>query len=114
MRRINRPWGYETIWAESSRYLAKIVAIMSGKHTVLQMHKIKDTTFLVQRGTVKIEHGTSKSDLKTTQLEAGQAWNVPSGTLYRFFAVTDVEMIEASSSEIADTVRFEEENVETK
>jgi mannose-6-phosphate isomerase-like protein (cupin superfamily) len=109
MRRVNKPWGYEIIWAENPKYLGKILNVMAGKRLSLQYHKIKDETIIVQKGTLKLEVGTSKSDLKTLTLNEGQSYHIPAGTIHRMSAITDTEVFEVSTPEITDVVRIEDD-----
>ena len=57
MRRVNKPWGYELIWAETARYVGKILHIDAGKKLSRQYHVRKDETFLVQTGEMDLEVG---------------------------------------------------------
>lgn len=109
MRRVNKPWGYEVIWAENPKYLGKILNIMAGKRLSLQYHKIKDETIIVKKGTLQLEIGTSKSELKTLVLNEGEAHHIAAGVLHRMSGVTDVEIFEVSTSEFNDVVRVEDD-----
>ena len=31
MRRVEKPWGYEIVWAETDRYVGKILHIAAGQ-----------------------------------------------------------------------------------
>src|SRR2546423_15620500 len=41
---VNKPWGYERIWASSDRYVGKILHINAGEELSLQYHNKKDET----------------------------------------------------------------------
>lgn len=109
MRKVSKPWGYELIWAEQSKYLGKILHIDAGKRLSLQYHKVKDETIMVLKGTLSLEYGSSKSTLKTYTLKVGEAWHIAPGMLHRMCAVDDVEVVEVSTSELLDVVRVEDD-----
>jgi mannose-6-phosphate isomerase len=50
MRRVDKPWGYELIWAETDRYVGKVLHITAGQKLSRQYHVRKDETFLVESG----------------------------------------------------------------
>lgn len=109
MRKVNKPWGYEVIWAENPKYLGKFLHIMASKRLSLQYHKVKDETIMVRKGTLLLEAGTSKNDLKKITLNEGDAYHIPAGLIHRMSGITDVEIVEVSTSEIADVVRLEDD-----
>jgi len=47
MRRVNKPWGYEIIWAETADYVGKVLHINAGHRLSKQYHKIKEETLYV-------------------------------------------------------------------
>jgi len=110
MRKVNKPWGYEVIWAETPKYLGKVLHIMAAKRLSLQYHKVKDETIMVQRGTLSLEIGPSKNELKTLILNVGDTQHIPAGYVHRMSGITDVEVLEVSTSEISDVVRLEDDH----
>jgi mannose-6-phosphate isomerase len=114
MRRVNKPWGYEVIWAENPKYLGKILNIMAGKRLSLQYHKIKDETILVKKGTMKLEFGNSKTGLQEIEMNEGDSFHIVPGLLHRMAAVTDCEIIEVSTPEFNDIVRVEDDHGRVK
>ena len=70
MRRVEKPWGHELIWAETPRYVGKILHIAAGQRLSRQYHVEKDETFLVQSGVMHLEIGTGAA-LETIVLAAG-------------------------------------------
>lgn len=114
MRKINKPWGYETVWAETPKYLGKILHIMASKRLSLQYHKVKDETIMVQRGTLQLELGATKNDLKVITMNPGDTQHIPAGFVHRMSGLTDVEVLEVSTSEISDVVRLEDDHGRVK
>ena len=52
MRRVEKPWGYEIIWAETANYVGKILHINAGHRLSKQYHNIKEETLYVLAGTL--------------------------------------------------------------
>lgn len=107
MRRVNKPWGYEIIWAETERYVGKILHIAAGQKLSRQYHVKKDETFLVQAGRMDLELGEG-TDRKVVHMGVQDAFHCRPGTIHRMVAVTDVDVIEVSTPELDDVVRLED------
>jgi len=52
-RRVEKPWGYELIWADTDRYVGKVLFVRAGQALSLQYHERKDEAWLVQGGLAK-------------------------------------------------------------
>ena len=50
MRKIEKPWGYEEIWAETDKYVGKILTILPNHRLSLQYHEKKEETIYVLEG----------------------------------------------------------------
>ena len=107
MRRVDKPWGYELIWAETSRYVGKVLAIKAGQKLSRQYHEVKEETLLLQKGTMILEIGPADAVVEK-RLEPGEVFHVAPKTIHRMVAVTDVELIEVSTPELDDVVRLED------
>jgi mannose-6-phosphate isomerase len=107
MRRVDKPWGYELVWAETPRYVGKILHITKGQRLSRQYHQKKDETFLVQSGEMDLEIGPADS-VETLRLRAGDAYHCTPGTIHRMVGVTDVDVVEVSTPELDDVVRLED------
>ena len=59
-RRVDKPWGYELIFAETDKYVGKILYIYKGHELSLQYHKIKDETIYLYRGVADSVHVLGK------------------------------------------------------
>ncbi len=57
MRRVEKPWGHEVVWAETDRYVAKVLVILAGRSLSRQYHRRKDETFFVESGEMTLEIG---------------------------------------------------------
>lgn len=108
MRRVGKPWGYEIVWAETDKYVGKILHINAGAKLSRQYHVRKDETFLVQDGELDLEVGEG-TERKTIRMGSRQSFHCPPRTVHRMIAVTDVNVIEVSTPELDDVVRLEDE-----
>jgi mannose-6-phosphate isomerase len=107
MRRVEKPWGYEIVWAETPRYVGKILHIAAGQKLSRQYHVKKDETFLVESGEMDLEVGQG-ADLKVIRMKTRDAFHCPPNTIHRMVAVTDVDVLEVSTPELDDVVRLED------
>jgi len=108
-RRVEKPWGHEEIWAETPRYLGKILAIRAGKRLSLQLHRQKDEAIYVLRGTLRLTLENDAGELEVTDLGPGASRRITPGRRHRFEGVSDCELCEVSSPEIDDVVRIEDD-----
>ena len=51
--RVEKPWGYEIIWARTPKYVGKVLHINAGHKLSLQFHRVKDETVHVHSGQMK-------------------------------------------------------------
>jgi mannose-6-phosphate isomerase-like protein (cupin superfamily) len=107
MRRVEKPWGYELIWAETERYVAKLLFIRQGQRLSRQFHHKKDETFFVESGEMTLEVGKSPA-IKIHQMKPGDTFHCPPGTVHRMVGHTDVRVFEVSTPELDDVVRLED------
>jgi len=106
--RVHKPWGHETIWARSERYVGKILHVRGGEALSLQYHRVKDETILVLSGALELEVGAEGEERRTIRLGPGDGWHLPPGTRHRMTARTDTDILEVSTPELDDVVRLED------
>ena len=107
-KKVDKPWGYELIWAHTERYIGKILHVTAGHALSLQYHERKDETIHLLRGRMRFFVGSSKDDLREVEFNEGDSYHITPGTVHRMEAVTDVDLLEASTSDIDDVVRLED------
>lgn len=108
IRRVEKPWGHELIWAETDRYVGKVLHVKAGHALSLQYHERKDETIHLQRGTMKFEMGPSVEELRVVALAEGESVHITPGTVHRMTAITDIDILEVSTPELDDVVRLED------
>jgi quercetin dioxygenase-like cupin family protein len=104
--RVDKPWGYEVIWARSERYVGKLLHIDAGQALSLQYHVVKDETLCVLAGALELEVGDEQHALKTLVLQAGDSIHIWPGRRHRLTARTACDVMEASTPELDDVVRL--------
>jgi mannose-6-phosphate isomerase len=108
-RRVEKPWGWELIWAETDAYVGKLLFIRAGEALSLQYHQIKDEAWLVREGLARVELGVAdEGSLDTIEIREGDALHYPAGTLHRVTAVEDTLIVEVSTPHLDDVVRVED------
>jgi mannose-6-phosphate isomerase len=107
MRRVEKPWGYEIIWAQTDRYVGKVLFISKGHKLSRQYHKVKDETLMVETGAMDLEIGEA-ARAETRRMNPGDVFHVTPGTIHRMIAVEDVRVFEVSTPELDDVVRLED------
>jgi mannose-6-phosphate isomerase len=108
-RKVEKPWGYELIWAESDHYVGKVLFVKAGEALSLQFHRVKDESWLVQEGRAKLELGSAgEAMLKEEIIGAGAAFRFRPGTVHRVTALEDTTIIEVSTAHLGDVVRLED------
>jgi len=106
--RVDKPWGYELIWARTDRYVGKILFVRKGESLSLQYHRTKEETIRVLSGRLKLEIAGESGTLAASLLEPGTGAHIPPGTRHRMEAVEDCEILEVSTPELDDVVRLED------
>jgi mannose-6-phosphate isomerase-like protein (cupin superfamily) len=112
--RVEKPWGYELIWAHTDRYVGKILHINQGHALSLQYHLRKDETVHVLSGILRFQTGSEGEQLVETRLKAGDTFHITPLLRHRMIAETDCDILEASTPELEDVVRLEDRYGRTK
>ena len=104
---VNKPWGYEIIWAHTERYVGKILHINKGESLSYQYHVVKDETVRLLSGVLDLEldNGGEHSQLR---LAPGESLHIVPGMKHRMTAVEDCDVLEVSTPELDDVVRLED------
>jgi mannose-6-phosphate isomerase len=108
-RRVDKPWGYELVWAQTGEYVGKVLFVKAGESLSLQFHNEKDESWLVQSGRAKLELGSvGETMLKEEVIASGAAFRFRPGTVHRITALEDTTILEVSTPELDDVVRLED------
>ena len=105
-KRVEKPWGYELIWAHTDRYVGKILHINAGHELSVQYHEKKDETIHLLSGTLTYKVKGDDGELRDVQLKQGESFRISPPTVHQMIAVTDCDVLEASTPELDDVVRL--------
>jgi mannose-6-phosphate isomerase len=102
---VPKPWGHETIWAHTDRYVGKVLHINAGHALSVQYHDRKDETVYLLSGELiyRVKDGDALRDVK---LKVGEAFRITPGTVHQMEAVTDCDILEVSTPDLDDVVRL--------
>jgi mannose-6-phosphate isomerase len=109
VRRIPKPWGHEIIWASTDLYAGKILHITAGHSLSKQYHRVKDETVYLLSGELRYYAQAEGSDrVEDVGLKPGEAFRVTPGTIHYMEAITDCDVLEASTPHLDDIVRLQD------
>lgn len=108
VKRVDKPWGYELVFAHTDRYVGKILHVDPGHALSLQYHKRKDETLFVREGEIELEL-EEDGRLVRHVFRSGDSYRIPPGTRHRLMAgERGCDIIEVSTPELDDVVRLED------
>jgi quercetin dioxygenase-like cupin family protein len=105
--RVDKPWGYELVWARTDRYVGKVIHVNAGHALSLQYHRVKTETVYLAAGKVRYEIKDGET-LRSLDLLPGDRLHIPAGTIHRVTAIEDADIFEVSTPELDDVVRLED------
>ncbi len=108
IERVEKPWGYELIWAKTAKYVGKILHVNKGHRLSLQHHVIKEETILIYSGKIEFQYEDDAGTLQSQVLTAGQSHHILPKRKHRMIALEDTDIFEVSTPELNDVVRFED------
>ncbi|HTK40746.1 MAG TPA: cupin [Gemmatimonadales bacterium] len=105
--RIDKPWGYELVWARTDQYVGKILHVKAGHILSLQYHNFKDETMHVLRGELVLRTKEGEQ-LVSRPFREGETVHIPPKLIHQIEAVQDSDVLEASTPQLDDLVRLED------
>ena len=106
-RIVEKPWGYELIWAHTERYVGKVLHIKKGESLSYQYHRVKDETIRLLSGSMDMDLESDGAKSKIS-LKPGECLHIVPGMKHRMTAVEDCDVLEVSTPELDDVVRLED------
>src|SRR5687767_15846705 len=105
VKTVPKPWGHETIWAHTDRYVGKVLHIKAGHALSVQYHNRKDETIHLLSGEMiyRVQENGVLTDMR---LRAGESYRNEPGVIHQMEAVTDCDVLEASTPDLDDVVRL--------
>ena len=106
---VPKPWGYEIIWAHTDSYVGKILHVNAGQALSVQYHTRKDETVHLLAGEMIYWVKLPGSDeLQNMKLKKGESFRIAPHTVHYIEAVTDCDVLEASTAHLDDVVRLKD------
>lgn len=127
---VTKPWGQET-WLQPGTdvypFVLKRLILRAGNRTSLQVHQVKSETIQILSGSgILIYHPERldcerylaggydldllKQHLIERAITAGDVFHTPPGTIHRMLAHTDLDYMEASTCELDDVIRLQDDS----
>ena len=106
--RVEKPWGYELVFASTERYCGKLIFVRAGEQLSLQFHREKDEVVYVHEGRIELEIGDAGGPRDVEVVGPGHAFRFRPGVVHRWRALEDSVILEASTPELDDVVRLED------
>jgi len=106
---VNKPWGWER-WLElNDKYCFKMLHLKAGQRTSFQFHKRKIETmyFLEGSGTALLEN--DRGEMEERSIGPGDYFTLHPPKKHRITAITDLTYVEASTPEMEDVIRIEDD-----
>ena len=109
VQKVEKPWGYELIWAVTDIYVGKVLFVRAGHSLSLQFHREKDESWHVQSGRARLELGDAGQEVLDEEvITAGACFHFRPGTVHRVTALEDTTILEVSTPHLDDVVRLED------
>jgi mannose-6-phosphate isomerase-like protein (cupin superfamily) len=107
--RIEKPWGWELLWAHADAYVGKLLFVRAGQSLSLQFHNAKDESWYVYEGRAQLEMGAPGDPIPASEVVGpGAAFRIRPGTVHRVGALEDTLILEVSTPHLDDIVRLED------
>ncbi len=108
VKRVEKPWGYELWWALTEKYVGKILHVNKGQSLSYQYHEKKDETIYLHSGELLLEIEEIGGQREEQVMKTGSAIRITPYTKHRMTAISDCDILEASTPEVEDVVRLED------
>jgi mannose-6-phosphate isomerase len=108
-KKVEKPWGWELIWALTDHYCGKLLFVRAGHSLSLQFHRRKDEAWYVQEGRAELELASAGQAVMASEvIGPGSCFHFPPGTVHRVTAIEDTLILEVSTPDLDDVVRLED------
>ena len=96
---VPKGWGYENWICNTEEYCGKLLHIIKGKQCSWHYHKLKDETFYLQEGRLRVKYSDDddRDNAKEMIMERGDKFHVYRGLRHQMFALEDSDLFEFST-----------------
>jgi len=108
-KKIEKPWGYELVYALTPKYAGKVIFVKKGRRLSLQYHEQKDESIYIYKGKALLEIEGRDRQMTVKEVGPGYSVRIAPGTRHRIKAIEDTTLLEVSTPELEDVVRVEDD-----
>ncbi len=108
-RKIEKPWGYELLFALTGKYAGKLLYVKQGHRLSLQYHRKKEETLYIYEGKALVEIEGENGKLVEYEMVSGDSFHLPPMTKHRMKALEDTMFFEVSTPELDDVERLDDD-----
>jgi mannose-6-phosphate isomerase-like protein (cupin superfamily) len=106
---VGKRWGRER-WLVEYPFAMKVIEVDAGQRTSLQYHEEKEETNFVLAGTARLHYRDDNTgNVTSLDLGPGTVVHVKPRVIHRIEAVTPLLLVEASTPQLDDVVRLEDD-----
>jgi mannose-6-phosphate isomerase len=106
---ILKPWGQEEVVEINDKYMVKKLTMYTGHRCSMQYHNLKKETIYVLSGVLKIEIGFSQNSLEEKLYRPHDSITILPGVIHRMESIEEAVYLEASTPEMDDVVRLQDD-----
>jgi mannose-6-phosphate isomerase-like protein (cupin superfamily) len=108
--RVEKPWGWELIWALTDAYCGKLLFVAAGESLSRQYHEVKDESWYVHEGRASLELALldDGGEPEMVEIGPGDCFRFRPRTVHRVTAIEDTLVLEVSTPHLDDVVRLED------
>lgn len=98
IKKVDKGWGYE-LWIVNKSYCGKLLHFDKDKRCSYHYHKIKDETFYLHSGLIRLLYGTDDdyANAQEVILKPGDKFYIPTGLRHQMIALEDSDLYEFST-----------------
>ena len=109
-KRVVKPWGWEDWLEHNDWYCFKVILIKAGTRTSFQYHEIKHETNYIISGNADLLLENENGQMETHRVGPGDSFVIEPPRRHRFVAITDLLLAEASTPQVNDVIRIEDDS----
>jgi mannose-6-phosphate isomerase len=110
VERREKPWGYELIWTPPGlARVGKIIHVNAGCKLSLQYHDQKEETVMLYAGKAVLWWQDGEGTVHKISMEPKKGYTIFPGTIHRYEALEDTDLIEVSDPERGTTYRLQDD-----
>ena len=109
MQVIEKPWGQEELIEINDRYMVKRLTMNKGHRCSLQYHRQKKETVYMLSGVLNVYLGESIESLDLIEMHPGDSLTIKPGQIHRMEGRETSVYLEASTPELDDVVRLQDD-----